>query len=101
MVRLRPSPCHHRAADGRRRGDRRRALPEKLTHDHIAAVLQALWRLEAVCHYLWTALATVARRVNGSVSESYDRRTAVAIARDFSDRWDGCPDEALGQSLMR
>lgn len=70
-------------------------VPEDLTHNDVTAILQALWGLETVCHYFRAALATAARRVHGSTSVTYDRSTALAIAKDFSDRWDGCPDEAL------
>lgn len=43
------------------------------------------------------ALETAALRVNVTVDASYELPVGLAIAKDFSDRWDGCPDEERGK----
>ncbi|GAB2539560.1 hypothetical protein [Brachybacterium huguangmaarense] len=45
------------------------------------------------------ALETAALRVNVTVDASYELPVALAIGKDFSDRWDGCPDEE--RAMMR
>lgn len=68
-------------------------VPQHLRHDDVAAILKVLWGLRTVCHYFQMALETAAHRVNVTVDARYELPVALAIAKDFSDRWDGCPDE--------
>lgn len=70
-------------------------VPQHLQHGDIAAILKELWGLSSVCHYFRMALDTAALRVNDTVDDTYEIEIALAIAKDFSDRWDGCPDEEL------
>ncbi|GAA1298342.1 hypothetical protein [Brachybacterium alimentarium] len=72
-------------------------VPQHLRHDDVAAILKELWGLRTVCHYFRMALETAALRVNVTVDASYELPVALAIAKDFSDRWDGCPDEELAK----
>lgn len=68
-------------------------VPHHLRHSEVAGILTELWGLRTVCHYFRMALETAALRVNVSVDARYELPVALAIAKDFSDRWDGCPDE--------
>lgn len=68
-------------------------VPHHLRHSDLAAILKELWGLRTVCHYFRMALETAALRVNVTVDASYELPAALAIAKDFSDHWDGCPDE--------
>ncbi|MGP5717618.1 hypothetical protein ACTXO9_17205 [Brachybacterium tyrofermentans] len=68
-------------------------VPQHLRHSDVAAILKELWGLRAVCHYFRMALETAALRVNDTVAGDYELDIALAIAKDFSDRWDGCPAE--------
>ncbi|OFT62642.1 hypothetical protein HMPREF3159_03795 [Brachybacterium sp. HMSC06H03] len=68
-------------------------VPHHLRHSEVAGILKELWGLQTVCHYFQTALETAALRVNVTIDASYELTAALAIAKDFSDRWDGCPDE--------
>lgn len=72
-------------------------VPQRLKHGDIAAILMELWGLSSVCHYFRMALETAALRVNDIIADDYELDIALAIAKDFSDRWDGCPDEKLGK----
>ena len=68
-------------------------VPQHLRHSDVAAILKELWGLRTVCHYFQMALETAALRVNETFADAYELDIALAIAKDFSDRWDGCPDE--------
>lgn len=68
-------------------------VPHRLRHSEVAGILKELWGLRTVCHYFRMALETAALRVNVTVDASYELPAALAIAKDFSDHWDGCPDE--------
>lgn len=68
-------------------------VPQHVRHSDLTAILKALWGLRTVCHYFRMALETAALRVNETVAGEYELDVALAIVKDFSDRWDGCPDE--------
>lgn len=76
-------------------------VPHHLRHSDVAAILKELWGLRTVCHYFRMALETAALRVNVTVDANYELPVALAIAKDFSDRWDGCPDEELTEIRNR
>ena len=70
-------------------------VPQHVRHSDVAAILKELWGLRTVCRYFQMALETAALRVNVTVDASYELTVALAIAKDFSDRWDDCPDALL------
>lgn len=68
-------------------------VPQRLNQGDIAAILKELCGLSRVCHFFRMALETAALRVNEIVADDFEVAIALAIAKDFSDRWGGCPDE--------
>jgi hypothetical protein len=53
-----------------------------------------LWRYEAVCRFFTLAIEDAAIRVHGSVEDDYEVEVGLAIVKDFSNHWEGCPAQA-------
>lgn len=70
-------------------------MPHHLRRSEVAGILKELWGLRTVCHYFRMALEAAALRVNVTFADDYELDIALAIANDFSDRWDDCPDAVL------
>lgn len=69
-------------------------LPDRLTHAQVVAVACEVWLLEQPCRFLLMQVEDAAKDVNGTVAADYPVRVGLAIVKRFSDRWNGCPEEA-------
>lgn len=69
---------------------------EWLTHPQVVRIAMDLWGLEAVCAFFHLGIEDAARRVHGEVAEKYPFEEGLAITKDFSDYWNGCPEQLCG-----
>ena len=47
----------------------------------------------SVCRFFTLAIEEAAIRVWGEVADEYPLEVGLAIVKNFSDRWNGCPTE--------
>lgn len=67
---------------------------DRISHRDVIRVTMRLWRYEAVCRFFTLAVEEAAVRVHGSVEEDYEVEVGLAIVKDFSNHWEGCPAQA-------
>jgi hypothetical protein len=76
-------------------------LPVRITHRRVVQAAARLWRYESVCRFFTMAVEDAAKRVNGQIDDTYPVEVGLAIVKDFSDRWAGCPAEVCGGPTNR
>lgn len=67
--------------------------PEFLTHGEVARMVMELWNYVEVCPFFHLAVDDAACRCHGEKAERYPFETGLAIVKNFSDNWNGCPEE--------
>jgi hypothetical protein len=66
-------------------------LPERITHREVIRITMDVWNYASVCRFFTMAMEDSARRVHGEVAADYPLETGLAIVKDFSNHWNGCP----------
>ena len=66
-------------------------LPDRITHRQVIRVAMQVWAYASVCRFFTLAIEDAAVRVHGEVSADYPLEVGLSIAKDFSNRWNGCP----------
>lgn len=69
-------------------------LPDLLTHAQVVDIAAEVWQVEDACGFFTLGVEDAARDVAGTVAVDYPLRVALAIVKVFSDRWNGCPENA-------
>lgn len=69
-------------------------IPERLTHEQVVAITCDVWLVENPCRFRFMQVEDAAEDVNGTVAEDYTFRVGFAVVKRFSDKWNGCPQDA-------
>ena len=71
---------------------------QSVTHAQIVRMSMELWLYEAVCAFFHLGVEDAAKRVHGVVADEYPLGEGLAIVKEFSDHWNGCPEQHCGGS---
>ena len=66
-------------------------LPGQITHRQVIRVAMEVWRYASVCRFFTLAVEEAAVRVHGEVAAEYPMPVGLAIVKEFSNHWNGCP----------
>jgi len=69
-------------------------LPARITHGQVVLVAMQLWQVLRACRFFTMAVEDAAVHVNGTVAPDYPLDIGLAVVKAFSNRWNGCPEEA-------
>ena len=68
-------------------------LPEWISHSQVILVAMEVWSYFEICRFFILAVEEAACRVWGEVCVEYRLDVGLAIVKDFSNHWNGCPAE--------
>jgi len=71
-----------------------KAGANRMTHKQVILTAMDVWAYSSVCRFFTMAIEDAAVRVNGEVAEDYPKHVGLVIVKGFSNKWNGCPEQA-------
>ena len=69
----------------------------RVPHDLVVEVTQNVWGYEEICRFFDMRVEDAAKMVAGAVQPDYPFADAVAITTEFTETWQGCPEEGCAE----